>query len=138
MTPLLSMSGLNQLTGTAAGPSASSLPSRSQRSFGAAMTQRGLSCAVALAARSTNYTAAVKRGARRWARTGAAKSTLGAKKLIRNCIKRKRISGISRISFYHVFSSGISFHPSFFENIEYQRVKFEIPRNFHQNRREKR
>ena len=26
----------------------------------------------------------------------------------------------------------------FFENIEYQRVNFEIPRNFHQNRREKR
>ena len=63
---------------------------------------------------------------------------LGEKKLMRYCIKRKRISGISRISFYHVFSSRISFYPSFFENIEYQRVNFEIPRNFHQIRCEKR
>ena len=32
----------------------------------------------------------------------------------------------------------ISFCPYFFENIEYQRVNFEIPKNVHQNRREKR
>ena len=65
------------------------------------------------------------------------KRTLGAKKLIRFCIKRKRISGISRLSFYRVFSSRLSFYLLYFQIIEYQRVKFEIPRNFHQNRRKK-